>query len=245
MLDNMPIDVAETPLDPQQIESITVVKDLVEKTLYGPFAANGIIHIKTKRGMEHSRHLNVNYEEGVNVIDRMPEFVGGVEYAKMNNIARNNSGLTMLYAKEDISRYAKEDPYDMLYPNVNFKDMMIKNSASYRRANVSTSGGNESMTYYSYRGYSGEGDMYKIGPASNYNRINFSANLDVRLNSFIKSRFGFFSNLSNRKSPNYGYNSNYSSESETSNWTMDAIEFSRVIGHLTTIPHISFLVYAN
>lgn len=245
MVDNIPVDVAETPLDPQQIESITIIKDLVEKTLYGPFAANGIIHIKTKRGKEYSRYLNVNYEEGINAVDRMPEFVNGEEYAKMNNIARNNSGLTMLYSREALEKYTKRDPYDKLYPNANFRDMMLKNTASYRRVNVSSGGGNDVMTYFAYLGYSGEDDIYKIGPTSNYNRINFSANLDVKLNSFIKSRFGFFSNISNRKSPNYGYNGNYSDEDGSANWTMDVIEFSRVMGHLTTIPHIAFPIFAN
>lgn len=245
MVDGIPVDIAETPLDPEQIESMSVIKDVTAKALYGPYAANGIINITTKRGMNRDRYLKVNYEEGVNVVDRMAEFVNGTDYAKMNNIARHNSGMDMLYTREAVEQYAKNDPYNILYPNVDFRSMMLKNTASYRKVNVSSGGGNDRMTYYAFLGYDTEGDLYKIGPESNYNRLNFSANLNVKVNDFIKTRFGFYSNLSNRKSPNYGYNADYSSEDESSNWTMDVIEFSRVMGHLTTIPHISFPVYTN
>lgn len=77
MVDDIPVQIDETPLDPQQIESVTIVRDVLEKSLYGPSAANGIVYIKTKRGRYNDRYLTVDVEGGVNTVDRMPEYVSG------------------------------------------------------------------------------------------------------------------------------------------------------------------------
>lgn len=138
MVDDIPVQIDETPLDPQQIESITIVRDVLEKSLYGPSAANGIVYIRTKRGRYNDRYLTVDVEGGVNTVDRMPEYVSGADYARLNNIARNNSGLEMLYSRDDVAAYAKNDPYDMWHPSVDFRDMMLKNTMYYTKANVSS-----------------------------------------------------------------------------------------------------------
>ena len=217
MVDDIPVQIDETPLDPQQIESITIVRDVLEKSLYGPSAANGIVYIKTKRGRYNDRYLTVDVEGGVNTVDRMPEYVSGADYARLNNIARNNSGLDMLYSRDDVAAYAKNDPYDKWNPSVNFRDRMLKNTMYYTKANVSSGGGNDLVRYFAFLGYAGEDDIYKIGPAANYNRVNINANLDIKLHRYIRARFGLVSTMGIRKSSNYGYSSNYSSEDASSN----------------------------
>lgn len=56
LMDGVQVDIAEMPLDPQEIETVTFIKDVLAKTMYGPRAANGVISIKTKRGKENE-HL--------------------------------------------------------------------------------------------------------------------------------------------------------------------------------------------
>ena len=192
MVDDIPVQIDETPLDPQQIESITIVRDVLEKSLYGPSAANGIVYIRTKRGRYNDRYLTVDVEGGVNTVDRMPEYVSGADYARLNNIARNNSGLEMLYSRDDVAAYAKNDPYDMWHPSVDFRDMMLKNTHRY-----------------------------------------------------IRARFGLVSTMGIRKSSNYGYSSNYSSEDASSNTTLGVTEFPDIISDINTTPGISFPIYAN
>ena len=245
MVDDVPVQIDETPLDPEQIESITIVRDVLEKTLYGPSAADGIVYIRTKRGIANDRYLNVAVESGVNMVDRMPEYADASQYAAMNNLARNNSGLQMLYSASDYLAYQQDDPYDKLHPAVDFKSMMLKNTMSYNRASVSSGGGNDLIRYYAFLGYTGEDDIYKIGPESSYNNININANLDVKLNRYISASFGLISSLGLRKSNNYGYSSNYSSEDASSNTTLSAIEFPDIISDLNTIPPLSFPVYAD
>lgn len=245
MVDDVPVVISETPLDPQQIESITIVRDVMEKTLFGASGADGIVYIKTKRGTANDRYLKIFAEGGVNVTDRMPEYVNGADYARLNNIARNNSGMDILYTRKDVAEYEKNDPLDLNHPNIDFKDMMLKNVMSYRKAGVYSGGGNDYVNYYAYLGYAGEDDIYKIGPVADYNRVNINANLDVKIHKYITAKFGIVSTMGIRRSSNYGYSANYSSEDGGSNTTLGVIEFPDIISDINSIPAISFPIYAN
>jgi TonB-linked SusC/RagA family outer membrane protein len=232
IIDDVPTDITEMNLDPLEIESVTVIKDIVGKTMFGPMAADGIILIKTKRGKTNDRVLNINVEEGVSVIDRMPGWASGSDYATLNNLARENDGIASLYNNDDITAYAKNDPYDMYHPSINFSDMMLKNTKSFTRANVSSSGGNEAVQYSAYLGYDGEGDIYKIGSKSGYNRINARSNIDLKINDVVTAQFDISAGLTNRSSPNYGY-------------SMDMLEINSVLPDITKTPPVAFPVYAN
>lgn len=245
MVDDIPVNIDETPLDPQQIESITIVRDIVDKTAYGASGANGIIYIKTKRGKYNDRYMNVEVEGGINVVDRMPEFVSGADYARLNNLARNNSGLDMLYTREDIEAYSLNDPYDLWHPSVDYRSMMLKNTMYYTKASVSSGGGNDNLRYFAYLGYAGEDDMLKMGANSAYNRVNINANLDIKLHRYIRARLGIVSTMGVRTSANYGYSSSYSSEDESSNSTLGIFEVPDILNDIRTIPAIAFPVYAN
>lgn len=238
IIDGMPTDITEMPLDPDEIESLTMIKDVVGKAMYGPAGANGIILIKTKRGHQNERLMKMNYEEGVGVIDRFPEWTSGADYAQLNDQARINDGLNPNYT-DAIPYYAKNDPYDMYYPSVNFKELMLKNARSFRRANISSSGGNNRIQYAAYVGYAYDGDIYEIGPKANYNRINARSNVDVRVTDFMNLKFDLFAGLSYRRSANYKYST---SEADAN---MDLIEFNSVIKDITSVPPIAFPVYAN
>ena len=244
IIDGVPTEVTEMPLDPSEIESMTVIKDIIAKAMFGPSAADGIILIKTKRGKAHDRVINVNIEKGVSMADRFPEFVSGGDYARLNNMARTNSGLSPLYSDEAIAEYDKNDPYNMKYPSVNYRDMMLKNSMAFNRANMSSSGGNDIVQYYTYLGYSGEGDLYKIGDPADYNRLNTRANIDIKVNDVIKVQFDFFGGLSFRRSPNYGFDPQFTSEG-TDNPVLNIVEFPTVINEITATPPIAFPIYAN
>jgi hypothetical protein len=127
IIDNVRMDITEAQLDPGEIESVSLVRDIVAKTMYGPAAANGIVYIKTKRGKQNERLLNVNLEQGVSTIDRLPEWVSGADYARLNNIAKTNSGITTgLFTEDDIAAFANNDPYDMNHPSVDFMGMTLK-----------------------------------------------------------------------------------------------------------------------
>ncbi|MDR2040417.1 MAG: SusC/RagA family TonB-linked outer membrane protein [Bacteroidales bacterium] len=231
IVDGMEVNILEMPLDPQEIETVTVVKDIVTKAMYGPKAANGIIYIETKRGKQNERFLDVEVESGVNVVDRFPEWVSGADYARLNNQARRNSNMEPLYSEADIDAYAKNDPYDLYHPSINFKEMLWKDTRPFTRANVSAGGGNDRVRYFAYLGYNGEGDNFKVGSKSDYNRINARSNIDIKITDHMKVGLGIYGGVTINRAPNYSN-------------TAKAIEMDGLLNDITTTPPIAYPVYA-
>lgn len=231
LMDGVQVDIAEMPLDPQEIETVTFIKDVLAKTMYGPRAANGVISIKTKRGKANEHLLKVNVEAGLSAVDRFPNWTDGADYARLNNMARMNDGMEPLYSDDAIAAYSKNNPYDLKYPSTNFKDMMFKDTKSYQRVNVSSAGGNDFVKYFAYLGYTGEGDNFNMGSSANYNRLNARANMDMKVNDFISVDLGLFAGLSIRKSPNYQYD------------TFDYFDFDRALDQATSVSPIAFPIY--
>lgn len=239
VIDGVLTNITEIQLNPDEIESVTVVKDIVGKTMYGPLAADGIMFIKTKRGIVDDRYMNINIESGTSVIDRFPEWVTGVDYAKLNNMARTADGYTPLYTASDISEYAKNDPYNMKYPNINFRDYMLKNTRTFQRASISAQGGSKSAQYSSYLGFNREGDIFGIGANADFNRINLRSNVDIAVNKFISMDLDINGSLGIRRTPGYGYTI---AEGET---MMGIYEFNLALPNINRTPPIEFPVYAK
>jgi TonB-linked SusC/RagA family outer membrane protein len=244
IIDDMPVWLQMDVLDPSEIESATLVKGILGTTMYGPSGAGGILYIKTKTGAKNERMLHVDIENGVSVVDRMPGYVNGLEYAALQNEARDANGLPVAYNSEALNNFAKNDPYELRYPNVNFKDMMLDNTMEFRRVNMSSSGGNDIVQYYSYLGYAGEGDIINLGATSDYNRIIAKQNVNVKINNQLTAKFSFYGNLTFRRSPNYGFDSDYTTES-TSNTALTLIELPSILNDIHTVPPVAYPVWTE
>ncbi|MDD4107429.1 MAG: SusC/RagA family TonB-linked outer membrane protein [Prolixibacteraceae bacterium] len=239
IIDGVPAHVSEVTLDPGEIESVTVIKDIVGKAMYGPLAADGVMLITTRRGKTDEPYLGVNIETGTNVIDRFPEWVSGAEYAQLNNMAREADGIDPLYSSGDINAYAKNDPYDLKYPSINYRDYMLSDTRTFQRANITARGGSEGARYSSYLGYNREGDIFKIGSESDYNRLNLRSNLDIKINDFISTKLDINGSVGIRRSPGYGYTTG---EGQT---LMGIYEFDVALPDIMRTSPIEFPVYAN
>lgn len=244
IIDGMPADIQEAPIDPAEIESATWLKGIVSTAMFGPQANGGALLIKTKRGYKNEKMLSVDMESGVSTIDRMPGWVSGVDYANLNNEARTNGGLTALYSQAAIDGYSANDPNDLRYPNANYRDMMLKNSKGMSRVNLTASGGNEVVQYFSYVGYAYEGDIYEMGAKANYTRITARQNVNVKINDQFDVQFSFYGNQNWRKSPNYGYDTDYTTEG-TANATLTLLELPSLLSDINTLPAIANPVYVT
>nr|MCU0409541.1 SusC/RagA family TonB-linked outer membrane protein [Bacteroidales bacterium] len=159
--------------------------------------------------------------------------------------ARTNDGITPNYTQTAIDRYALNDPYDRYYPSVDFREMALKNSMPFGRVSLSSSGGSDQIQYFAYLGYNGEGDIYKLGSIADYHRINTRSNVDIKINDVLKLKFDFFGNLTFRRSPNYGFDTDFTSEDAGSNPVLSLTEMPDFLGDITTIPPVAFPVWAN
>lgn len=190
--DNAPliiIDGIERPLEdltPEEIESITVLKDATSKILYGPKAVNGVLLVKTKRGIKYKRDRQFNIEFGAQTPVRMPEYLNSADYATMYNQARINDGLSPYYTQTDIDGY-RMGTNPVLYPDVDFHKLCLNDHMSYRKAIAQFRGGNESAQYYVNATYAGYGGYEAVGKNNTSNKFNLRVNLDYKVNDWLKA----------------------------------------------------------
>ena len=190
--DNAPliiIDGIERPLEdltPEEIESITVLKDATSKILYGPKAVNGVLLVKTKRGIKYKRDRQFNIEFGAQTPVRMPEYLNSADYATMYNQARINDGLSPYYTQTDIDGY-RMGTNPVLYPDVDFHKLCLNDHMSYRKAIAQFRGGNESAQYYVNATYAGYGGYESVGKNNTSNKFNLRVNLDYKVNDWLKA----------------------------------------------------------
>src|SRR5690606_16483165 len=130
-------------LDPNSIESITVLKDAASASIYGSRASNGVILVTTKRG--NSESLNINYSGyvGTNIPTNFPEPVSAIEYMESINVARANNNQTPQYSDETINIYKTQGADNFNLYDSNWKDLLVENNALTHNNSLTFSGGNK------------------------------------------------------------------------------------------------------
>lgn len=193
-------------VDPEDIESFTVLKDASATAIYGVRGANGVIIIKTKSGEPGRPKFNFRYYEGITQFTKLPEFADGITYMKMSNEALTNRGAAPLYSEDRIQQTIdKTDPY--LYPNVNWMDELFRNFGHQRRGNLNISGGADKATYYVGLSYFDEQGLYKQDDLVDYNqqvgykRYNLTSNLKINASKNTKIDLGIQGYLANVNYP--------------------------------------------
>lgn len=175
----------------QQIDQISVIKDLSTAMLYGGQAKNGIIYITTKRGQPLKKILSFTAEGGMNKPISYPEFLSSAEYMTLYNEALVNDGLPAKYLQADIDNTSSgADPVH--YPDESyFNSTYLKKFSSYLNLVGEANGGSEVAQYYLNVGWNRNAGLLKIGEGANEkkDRINVRGNVDYKLNDVIKIRF--------------------------------------------------------
>ena len=198
-VDGIPTPFQEILLDPNQIESVEFVTDVADKGALTPLANSGAIYITTKKGSYNTpMQIRASVESGYSFIDDMPEWVDGVTYARLNNLARGSSGYTPLYSEEAIEGYAKNDPYSLTTPNVDYKSLLIKNGKSTSRIAFNAFGGTSNMKYNISLNGINDNEIYKVGPRCDYNKINLTTSVTTRIGEYIEARASFIGMVGDR-----------------------------------------------
>ena len=192
IIDDVPVPFNHYLIDPNQIESITLITDIADKTAYGPVASKGAMLIRTKRGgYDTPLRISADLESGIETPAMWPEYVTGEQYAILNNIAREQSGYTQLYTDEDIKGFAGGSPYDIVYPNVNYRDLFFKKVKPVSRVGFNASAGSHNVKFnVSLNGLTG-GELVKIGPASDYSKINLSTSVSAKIGRYLETNAAF------------------------------------------------------
>lgn len=186
----------------EEIEEITVLKDLNALTLYGSQAKNGVIIITTKRGKSNENKVQVSAQYGIKTPIMMPKFLGAAEYMELYNEARKNDGLDPLYLNSDIEMTRSGiNPYK--YPDVDFYSSdYLKSFTDYENIVAEFTGGTDKVQYYVNLDYKRDGTLEKLNPSINKgtNRFKVRGNVDFKVNDWIKSSVDVLAIINNEKS---------------------------------------------
>lgn len=198
-------------LNIEDIASFTVLKDASATAIYGTKGANGVVLITTKRGQAGKIHIDAKVETSYNTRTITPEFVDGVTYANLLNEALVTRNQSRYYQPEEIELIRTQMDPD-LYPNVDWKDLILKDGAWSYRANLNMSGGGNTARYYVSASYVEDQGMYKTDETlrndydtnANYKRWNYTMNIDIDITKTTLLKLGVQGSLDKRNSPGLG-----------------------------------------
>jgi len=173
-------------MDPEEIESFSILKDAAASAVYGVRGANGVILINTKRGKVGKPSVSARVEQGFTSPIQLPEFIGAADYLEVMNSIREERGDAPLYSQERIDNIRNGVDPD-LYPDVNWLDAVLKKQASNSRANLSVNGGSDILRYSLVTSYYREGGIIERDEnqawdsSSKLNRYNVRSNVDINI----------------------------------------------------------------
>lgn len=185
-------------LNSADIESVTVLKD-ASAAIYGAQAANGVILITTKRGLDGKPKITVSLNQGWSAPTVLPKMADAATYAQMINEINYYDGNPPKYSDEDIQKYRDgSDPWR--YPNTNWYEETMKPSSLQQYANVELRGGSEWLKYFVSFGANFQDGIYK-NSATKYNQANFRSNLDGKITDNINLSVDISGRQENRNFP--------------------------------------------
>ena len=184
------VDGVERPIDRitvEEVESVTVLRDAAAVALYGHEAVNGVLLVKTKRGLAESGfHFKAGASRKVQFDPMMADMVDAYDYANALNIARMNDGSALAYTEAEIQKFKDgSDPF--VYPNVDWKNEVFKNTANETDAFVSMYGGSDKVEYYTQLDYTDARGLYKYPDQGDWNsqlkysKANIRTNVDFQV----------------------------------------------------------------
>ena len=172
-----------TQLDPEDIESFSVLKDASATAVYGVRGANGVLLITTKRGTISTATVTVSYQTTLQQPVRLMKYLNSYESALLRNESYINDGLPPLFSDEVLGHFKNHD-LPFTYPDNDYVKDFLKKTTPMHNMNVSVRGGNNRLKYYiSTNGLFQDG-LYKqfsetqIPSNANFKRLNIRSNLD-------------------------------------------------------------------
>jgi len=197
-------------INPEQIESITVLKDAMATSVLGMRGSNGAILVTTKKrpvdGNTNYQKLEFTVMQGIQQPTALFKNLNSFDYATLYNEALANEGKAPLYSATDLAAYKDgSDPYG--HPDVNWQKQVLNNQAPYTRADLSISGANKTARYFANLDYMHQGGLYKTEDFNVYNtnadykRYIFRSNIEMDLNNYVTASLNLFGRIQNTNQP--------------------------------------------
>lgn len=180
-------------LNPNDVESISVLKDAAAAAIYGAQAAGGVILITTKKGKAGKVTFDYTGQQGVDWSINTPDRMTLLEEAEFSNLARVNSGSAPEYSDDDLQRIRDGVPYVvnpldtgtyLYYNQESLTDQLLRKYTSMQTHNLTARGGTDKLNFLISGGYYNKQGVFKVGP-DNYKRYNLRVNLGSQLTEHL------------------------------------------------------------
>ena len=238
------VDGVERPIDRltvEEVESVTVLKDAAAVALYGHEAINGVLLVKTKHGTKDGKyHFKVGVSHKIQFDPQSANMVSAYDYANALNRARLNDGTTAAYTDAELQKFKDgSDPF--VYPNVNWKDEVFKNTAHESNAYMSFFGGTEKVQYYAQLDYTDARGLYKNPNQGDWNsqlkysKANIRANVDFEVSKTTRVSANILGILMETNGV-----STRSWNNDNSRWDYSMLNSNDAWWHLYKVPALAF-----
>ena len=182
-------------MDPNEIESVTVLKDASATAVFGVRGANGVVLVTTRRGTEGKTKIQLTSSVGLQQPTRNLEMADSYTFATLFNEKNRNDHVSETFGDYDIERYRLgDDP--IMFPSFQWRDYLLKNTSIQTQHNVNISGGTKDVHYFISAGFLYQDGLLKqfdtldYNNNYNYTRYNYRANLDFNLTSSTTMKLG-------------------------------------------------------
>ncbi|HEX8424805.1 TonB-dependent receptor [Hymenobacter sp.] len=204
-------------LDPNEIESLTILKDASTTAIYGVRGANGVMVVTTRRGQSGPPKVSVRLETALQQPTLIPKYLDAYQsaslytQAQINDNANNpNPNFKPRFSERDLELFRTgEDPYG--HPNVNWRKVLFRDFSQQYRANLDLSGGTDRVKYFVSAGYLYQNGILKNfgkGQGINNNfyhqRYNYRSNLDINVTKSTDVRVDLYGNFAQTNNPVFG-----------------------------------------
>ena len=203
------IDGFESPIDqliPEEVESVTLLKDAAATAMYGQRGANGVLLVTTKRGSEGPLQVEFQAQYGFETPSYLPEYLGSYDYAGLYNTALMNDGNDPLYGEDALNMYRTgESPY--LYPDANWSNELLRQAAPVSKFNLSFKGGSNTVRYYVMLSASSRPGLllktgdYQFSDNPKYSQYHIRTNTDVDISETTTLSFDLGFVIGDKENP--------------------------------------------
>ena len=201
-------------IDPNDIESLSVLKDAASAAIYGSRAANGVVLVTTKKGSKKAATLKYDGYVGWQSPTSLPDYLPSHEYADLYNKALVNEGKSPAYTADEIEKFRNGSDPDN-YPNTDWLGLFYKDKGFQHSHRAEVSGGSETTTYMFSLGYLGQDGIIEN---SDFQRYNLRGNINTKINKFSAG-------------VNFSYTYGNTNE-PVSSWTGDLYQIFRQINRI-------------
>lgn len=212
-------------LDPEVIESFSILKDATATAMYGTRGANGVMIVTTKSGQDLLKPIiNFRLETSMSQLTSVPEMVGGVDYMKLYNEALTTRDITTGLYDDTKIRATEQGLNPLVYLNVDWYNEMFNKNAFAQRFNFNIRGGKKAVTYFMSASVKHDAgnlkslskDYFSYNNNINVMRYDFVNNLSIKATNTTKISLGLNVSLRDWKGPSAGVDGIFSMSREAS-----------------------------